>query len=266
MVRSTQRPALLELSNDGRYSEVLNWSAEILAERPLDSEALLFRGIAHFYLALAEVGGEDPGPRLDQAIVALRRARLSPDLRYRDEAAYLLGKAYYHKGHYFHDLAIRYLTESLDNGYEGADAHEYLAMASVRSGALEAGIEHFNAALERRPSDLLHLSVGQLLDRLGRSDEAAEHFQAAVASAGDTALEIRARFMLGAVLLQSERYTEAREQYQQILVLAPESADAHLFLGDAYAGLGEVVQARAEWRRARNIDQQHHGANLRLRG
>jgi tetratricopeptide (TPR) repeat protein len=265
LLRPSRQPALRELSNEGRYAEVLNWSAEILADKPLDSEALLFRGIAHFYLALAEADRLDPVPRLDQAIIALRRARLDSELRYRDEAAYLLGKAYYHKGPYYYDLAIRFLTESLEHGYEGSDTHEYLGMALVRSGAPESGVEHFHAALQRRPSGLLYLSVGQLLERLGRYQEAERHFQAA-AGAGDETLEIRARFMLGALLLQGGRYADAGEQYQRILEVAPGSADAHLFLGDAYAGLGNVVRARAEWRRARNIDQQHHGANLRLRG
>jgi tetratricopeptide (TPR) repeat protein len=261
----SRQPALLELSNEGSYAEVLSRSAEVLAQRPLDAEALLVRGVAHFYLALAEADRLDPVPRLDQAIIALRRARLNGELRFRTEAAYVLGKAYFHKGPYFYDLAIRFLRESLEQGYDGADVHEYLGMALVRFGAPESGIEHFRSALQRRPSGLLYLSVGQLLERLGEHQEAERHFQAA-ASAGDEALEIRARFMLGALLLQGDRYAEAGEQYQRILEVAPGSADAHLFLGDAYAGLGNVVRARAEWRRARNIDQQHHGANLRLRG
>ena len=265
VVRPGRQPALLELSNAGSYAEVLGRSADILAQQPLDAEALLFRGIAHFYLALAEVERVDPVPRLDQAIVALRRARLAGELRYRREAAYVLGKAYYHKGPHYYDLSIRFLTESLEQGYEGADTHEYLGMALVRSGAPESGVEHFRTALQRRPSGLLYLSAGQLLERLGRHEEAERHFQAA-AGAGDEALEIRARYMLGALLLQGGRYTDAGEQYQRILALVPGSADAHLYLGDAYAGLGNAAQARAEWRRARNIDQQHHGANLRLRG
>ena len=72
--------------------------------------------------------------------------------------------------------------------------------------------------------------------------------------------------MLGALLLQRGRFADAGEQYQRLLDLVPDSADARLFLGDAYAGLGDNARARAEWRRARSIDQRHHGANLRLRG
>ena len=268
-LRPARRPELRELSNEGRYGEVLNWSAEILADQPLDSEALLFRGIAHFHVALAAdrvgSGRVRPGSGLDEAIVALRRARLDENLRYRNEAAYVLGKAYYHKGSYYYESAIRYLTESLRGGGARDDVHEYLGMAHVRTGDLDTGMEHFSIALERTPNALLYLSVGQLLQRMERPEEALQHFEAAVEHAQDQAVETRARFMLGALLLENHRYTAARDQYQQILEIDPASADAHVFLGDAHAGLGQVVQARAEWRRARSIDEQHHGANLRLR-
>lgn len=269
MVHAVRRPALVELSNDGSYAEVLDRSADILAQRPLDAEALVLRGIAHFYLALAEAERTDPIPRLDQAIIALRRARLKRELRYRTEAAYVLGKAYYHKGRHYFDLAVRFLTESLEQGYDAADTHEYLGMALVRSGAPERGLEHFRSALQRRPSGPLYLAAGQLLERLGRWEEAERQFRAAAETGGEAgggALEIRARFMLGALLLQRGRFADAGEQYQRLLDLVPDSADARLFLGDAYAGLGDNARARAEWRRARNIDQRHHGANLRLRG
>jgi tetratricopeptide (TPR) repeat protein len=272
MLRPSRQPALRELSNEGRYAEVLNWSAEILADKPLDSEALLFRGIAQFYLALAADEGvavgrdTEPDAGLDSAIAALRRARLDRDLRYRSESAYLLGKAYYHKGGFYYDAAIRYLTESLDNGHEPADVREYLGMAYVRTGDLDTGMEHFSTALQRQPNALLYLSVGQLLARMSRPDEALEHFRAAVDAAGDQEMEVRARLMLGEVLLHHGEYAPARDQFQQILEIVPGSADAFVFLGDAYAGLGDVVQARAQWRRARGINRQHHGANLRLRG
>ena len=60
-------------------------------------------------------------------------------------------------------------------------------------------------------------------------------------------------------------FDQAANEFRQILQLAPASADAHVFLGDAQLGMGDPVAARAEWRRARNIDVNHHGANLRLR-
>lgn len=272
LLRPSRQPALRELSNEGRYAEVLNWSAEVLADKPLDSEAWLFRGIAHFYLAVAPddgaAGGTGTaaGAGLDAAIAALRRARLDEDLRYGNESAYLLGKAYYHKGGFYYGAAIRHFTEALQGGHEPPDVREYLGMAYVRMGDLDTGMEHFATALQRQPNALLFLSVGQLLARMSRPEDALEHFHAAVDAAAEPEIEVRARLMLGKVQLEHGRYAAARDQFQQILEIVPGSADAFVFLGDAYAGLGDIVQARAQWRRARSIDRQHHGANLRLRG
>jgi tetratricopeptide (TPR) repeat protein len=258
------QPELLELSNQGRYSEVLNWTADILSERPLEPEALFFRGVAHFYLSLAEMDRGNISPRLEQTIIALRRARLTTEFRYRKEAAYLMGKAYYHKGLEYYNLAISYLNESLEQGYQGEDTNEYLGMAYVRSGDLKNGLIHFLAALEENKTGVLHMSIGEILLKLDEREKAAKHLESAVINARSQELEIRARQMLGELLLRSGNLVAAGQQFQQIIAKAPESADAHLFLGDVYLEMGNSVRAQTQWQRARSIDDRHHGANLRL--
>ena len=265
LLQAEPRQTLVELSNAGRYDEVLSRSAVVLGDRPLDSTTLLLQGIAHFYRAVAAAAEEEREPHLDQAIVSLRRARLDPNLRGGNEAVYLLGKAYFHKGRYYYDQAMSYLEQSLAAGYDAADTYEYLGLVHMRSGQLETGLQHFNRALERRPTDLLYIAVGQIYQQLGRFDEAVTHFRSAVTDTTDPALEIRTRFLLGGVLLRQARFAEAHDQYREILQRSPRSADALVYLGDAYAGLGDPAGARAAWRQARNLDPLHHGANLRLR-
>ena len=208
----------------------------------------------------------EPDAGLDSAITALRRARLDGTCATAASRPTCSARPYYHKGGFYYEAAIRYLTESLGNGHEPPDLREYLGMAYVRTGDLDTGMEHFSTALQRQPNALLYLSVGQLLVRMSRPDAALKHFRAAVDASADQEVEVRARLMLGEVLLEHGEYAAARDQFQQILEIVPGSADAFVFLGDAYAGLGDVVQARAQWRRARGINRQHHGANLRLRG
>lgn len=264
VLQTKTQPELLELSNQGRYSEVLNWTADILAERPLEPEALFFRGVAHFYLSLAETDHGSISPRLEQAIIALRRARLTDGFRYRKEAAYLMGKAYYHRGLEYYNLAISYLNESLEQGYQGEDTNEYLGMAYVRSSDLENGLIHFLAALDENKTGFLHMSIGEIFLKLDEREKAANHFESAVFHARSQELEIRARYMLGEILLNGGNLVAAGEQFKQIIAKVPESADAHLFLGDVYLEMGNSVQAQTQWQRARGIDDRHHGANLRL--
>jgi tetratricopeptide (TPR) repeat protein len=256
---------LLQLSNAGRYAEVNERAAVVLANDPLDTNTLLFDGIAHFYGAIAEGGAELRVARLDAAIRSLRRAMLNEGLAHTAEVEYLLGRAYFQKGRYYYDLSVKYLSQSLEKGYEGADTHEYLGMAYLRLEQMPDALRHFEVALAQQPSDLLYLSVGQIYRSLGESAAATTALRTAVELTGDQSLELQARFLLGELYLETQAHAEAAEQFTRILELAPQSADAHVFLGDAYLGSGDPVAARAEWRRARNIDVNHHGADLRLR-
>ena len=261
----TPELSLLQLSNAGRYAEVNQRAAVVLAKNPLDANALLFAGVAHFYTALSEVAAELREQRLDAAIVSMRRALLVDERVHAAELDYLLGRAYFHKGRYYYDLSVKYLTLSFEKGYEGADTHEYLGMAFLRLEQMADALHHFQQALARRPSDLLYLSVGQIYRSLQEYDDAAAALRRALELTQDQSLELQARFLLGEVYLETGGYSEAEVQFSRILEIAPQSADAHVFLGDAHLGGGDPVAARAHWRQARNIDLNHDGANLRLR-
>ncbi len=262
---NTPEPSLVQLLNAGQYAEVADQSAATLASDPLDAEALVLGGIAHFYLAVSEVAAEERDRRLNRSIALLRRARLDEELPYEPLTAYVLGSVYFQKGRYYDDLSVKYLLESLEKGYEGADTHEYLGMAYERLEQVSDALHHFELAIDKRPTDLLYLSVGQIHRRLERFSAAATALDMAIELSTEPSSELQARFMLGEVYLALERFDEAANEFSHILELAPGSADAHVFLGDAQLGMGDPVAARAEWRRARNIDVNHHGANLRLR-
>ena len=265
---NTPEPTLVQLLNAGQYADVADRSSARLSSNPLDGDALVLGGIAHFYLAVSEVAAEERDRQLNQAIVLLRRARLEEELPHAPLTAYVLGSAYFQKGRYYDDLSVKYLLESLEKGYEGADTHEYLGMAYERLEQVSDALHHFELAIDKRPTDLLYLSVGQIHRGLDRFGAAAGALEQAVALSAQRSTELQARFMLGNVYLALERFDEAAGEFSHILELDPGAAgaaDAHVFLGDAQQGMGDPVAARAEWRRARNIDPEHHGANLRLR-
>ncbi len=51
----------------------------------------------------------------DKAVVSLRKALVFNDKNLTSEIYYVLGKAYYHKGHFYTDLAVKYLELSIAN-------------------------------------------------------------------------------------------------------------------------------------------------------
>jgi tetratricopeptide (TPR) repeat protein len=255
--------SLSDLWQNRLYDEVISRCDAQLRGNPLEPMTLAYRGFAYFYKAVSEVTLEERIPYLDEAIVSLRRSKLDPADSWNAEADYILGKAYYHKGKYYYDLTLDYLQAALAAGYQREDIYDYLGLAATQLDLLEEGLEYFQTALEINPTDLLLLTVGQSYLQLERSKEAEEYLLRSVNKTEDTAVEIRARFLLGQMYFDREDYFKAEDQYSEILKLDSDSSDAHYYLGEIYSKMNDPVRARAEWRRALAIDPSHYGARLR---
>lgn len=245
-----------------KYEQVIAAADEVLESDPLNANALSYKGFASFYAAVGENGAEERLPLLEEAIVALRRAKLA-GAPFAGETDYVLGKAYFHKGKYFYDLAIRYLERALAKGYAQRDSREYIGLASTHLGDFEKGLASFLEAMTSDESDVLLLTIGQTYYQMKRTGDAVDYLLRALNKTEDRAIEKRARFLLGEIYLDRSELFKAEEQYGAIVRVDPRSADAHFFLGEVYAGLKDPIKARAEWRAALVIDPSHYGAKLR---
>ena len=250
---------------DTRYAEAVDAAELTLVRRPLDAEANLIRGVASLYAAIDGGSGVSSTDRLSTAIVSLRRALLDSRIAVAEPAAqYALGKAYYHKGYFYYDLAVRYLESSLALGYDGADTYEYLGLAYTELGD-PRGLEYFRHALTRRPSDLLHLKMATMLMDEGDVQGARRNLMQAIDLTDDTAIAQRARYELGAVYRALGELLLAEEQYRAIIAGDGRAADAHFYLGEIYSQQGDSDRALAQWRAARELDPNHRRAIERLR-
>lgn len=270
------------LISERRFAEAAEAAEVTLANRPLDPEANLIRGVAALYQSIAagrapqEPGAASAdyrgaamradGALLSTAVTSLRRALLDARIAVAEPAAqYALGKAYYHKGYFYYDLAVRYLEGSLALGYDGADTYEYLGLAYTELGD-PRGLEYFRHALARRPSDLLHLRMAAMLADAGDLQGARDNLIRAVLLTDDPAIEQRARYELGAVYRALDEPASAEEQYLAIIAADQRAADAHFYLGEIHAKQGDADRARAAWREAEKLDPRHRRAIERLRG
>jgi tetratricopeptide (TPR) repeat protein len=261
-VKTTSRD-VFELWNEGQYGEVANISAHTLSRRPLDRRALIFYGFAQYYLAYYEKALEEKIPLLDEAIFSLRKAKLVPGDSYSSQIDYILGQAYYHKGSFYYDLTIKYIESSLDEGYIGRDTYEYLGLAHGGVGNPEGEVEFFLKASQRRPTDLLLLSVGKAYYKLKDFDKAEDYLLRSLNKTSDRDIEKECRFALAEIYIQMNDFLKAESQYKAIVKLDSRSAVAHFQLGEIYYRMNDIVRARSQWRKTLSIDPTHHGAKLR---
>ena len=166
-------------------------------------------------------------------------------------------------------------------------AYENMAQAQREHGRLPESEANYRHALTLAPAHspgyeaIIHNSLGMVLDREGKDDEARRHFVEAVrlspgfaegqinlanslASSGATtdaiphfqaaiALKpdyIEPRVGLGAVLLREGKPAAAIPEYREALRLDPRLAEAHNGLGGALAMEGQSDAAMAEYQEA----------------
>jgi tetratricopeptide (TPR) repeat protein len=254
---------LAELWQDRLYDEIIQRADSTLKSQPLAAEALAYRGFSCFYKAVSEGNLEERIPYLDQSITSLRRLMLEKSNPWPLETDYVLGKAYYHKGKYYYDLSLHYLQRALAGGFQAGDIYDYLGLAATQLERNEEGLAYFQKALEVNPTDLLLLMIGQSYHDLGRLVEAEEYLLRALNKTEDPVIEAKCRFLLAQMYFDRKEYFKAEKEYLAVLARDPDSAEAHFYLGEIYAGLNDTVKARAEWRKTLLIDPSHYGAKLR---
>jgi tetratricopeptide (TPR) repeat protein len=255
--------ALSELWQDRLYDEIIQRADSTLKSQPLAPEALAYRGFSYFYKAVSEGHLEERIPYLDESIASLRRLKLERSNPWPLETEYVLGKAYYHKGKYYYDLSLYYLQRALAGGFQAGDIYDYLGLAATQLERNEEGLAYFQKALAVNPTDLLLLMIGQNYHDLGRLQEAEEYLLRALNKTEDPVIEAKCRFLLAQMYFDRKEYFKAEKEYLAVLARDPNSAEAHFYLGEIYAGLNDKVKARAEWRKTLLIDPSHYGAKLR---
>ncbi len=127
-----------------------------------------------------------------------------------------------------------------------------LGYAMQRSGRLDEAAAHFEKALQIRPDDymsLLYLGVVRFYQ--GRVPEAMEYAQAAIRSQPDSA---KAHNLLGMVLANQNRNEAALDEMRRASELAPTDADIRNDLGLALARLGRIPEAIEEFHEALRLN------------
>lgn len=261
------RVDLASLWNSQRYTELIKAADDELNNNPMDGTALVFDGFSSFYAGITQVALDDKLQYIEKSISALRRALLLAHPPYVAQIHYVLGKAYYQKGQYFTDLAIKHLKIALDMGYKPDDIYEYLGLSYNRLGLFKDGVDWFLKAVRQNPTkDVLYLTIAQTYFQMGDSGQATQYVDRAISASSDDFLVQKAMFLLGDIYRKEGNLAAAEREYQKIVSSNPQSSDGHFYLGETYSAMGDRARARAEWREALRIDPNNEAAYNRLRG
>jgi tetratricopeptide (TPR) repeat protein len=256
-----------ELWNNRLYPQTFDMSREMLETEPLNYEALILRGFSAYQLSLAQITDSEKTEYIEIAENCLRNALLVKANTKMDGAIYyVLGKTYYTRGEEYADLAVQSLEASKQRGFKIEDMDEWLGLAYAGMRDYEKSVRAFEEAAQYHepPPDALLLSIAKSYASMGDTGAAIAYFLRCVETSKDYKAAQTARFSLGEIYFQQENYAEAEKQYVSVLNDFGESAEAHYRLGEIYAANNNLIRARAEWRKAVQIDPAHKPSRSQL--
>ncbi|MDD7451693.1 MAG: tetratricopeptide repeat protein [Treponema sp.] len=247
------------------YAAVYEACTQKLLKQPYNNLALTFKGYAGFYLSVSQVDSSVARDYLDEAIFNLRVALQSARKSVIPQLKYMLGKCYFYKNtlssyYYYADLAVNYLVEAQDSGYKSDDIFEYLGLSYASLGKTSESIAAFTEALLVRESDSLLVSIAEQYSKAGQKSAAKQYLHRVITQDDDESLVLRSRLLLARIYVEEKDFSSARKEFEAILQKNENSADAHYGLGVVYEQQGDLVRARAEWRKALRLQINHPDA------
>jgi len=285
--KSIERKQLLEAWENKDFASAYSASLAALEAKPMDYFLLTTNGFSAFQVGISQPSNSDMLEYLDKSIWALRKAVQLKDAANDGRVFYVLGKAYYHKGEDFYDLAIKNLETAQDMSYDAADIPEYLGLAYFAIGDYRSSVEAFTRALtaDAEPSDKLLLAIARAYMALSaiktadnspigeinaaylalnETETARAYLMRCVEISRDINAIVTARFLLADIYITAGNLDAAETQYLAILDSTGDNAEAYYQLGELYLRKGDNTRARAYWRQSRAADPAHQKARIRL--
>ena len=147
---------------------------------------------------------------------------------------------------------LRDVTETIKKKLESASGaaakrwHLKLGIASFFLGYTGDAVEH----LKQAEGALANYYLGEIARTEGELGQAEASYRRSLAC--DPANQ-NAHMHLGMVLQDQKHYPEAIRQFKEAIRLEPNESSAHYHLGSVYKQLGRTAEARAEYRKVREI-------------
>lgn len=254
--------------NNPDYENVYKTSELILKKDPFNNAALTYHGYAAFFMAVSQLDTSSAQDYLDESINSIRLALLNANKSLIPQLEYMLGKTYFYKNtitsYYYADLAVKYLTMAKNDGYKTDDIAEYLGLSYASLGMTMESIASFTEALLVRESDSLLLSIAEQYNKTGQNKAASQYLYRIINASENDDIVVKSKTLLGNILLEDEDFDSAEVEFSDVLAKNENSADAHYGLGVIYEKRGDMVRARAEWRRALRIQANYQPAMQKL--
>lgn len=178
-------------------------------------------------------------------------------------------KFYVESGHVYSqcemwERAIYFCQRTLDYQPDNAEMYRQLAGLYHQVGDYKAESQMMHRLLIKQPDQANakgHYQLGQLMERQGADDKAAQCYEQAIARSQQF---VKAYHALAKLWRRQGKHSRVIPLLEQVALLAPDSANVQQQLGRAYRQSGQMELAIDCFRRAIQLDVNMHWAHMGL--
>ncbi len=155
--------------------------------------------------------------------------------------------------------ADKWFSKSLEFNPANAQARYYLGRAKYNENRFEEAVQAFEQCLQLDPKNVkAQDNLGLSLEGLGRTDAAIAAYRKAIQWQSELPLKSSRPYLdLGALLIASDRPSEAIQPLQAAAQIDPKDPAVHRQLGKAFFHLQRLSDARNELETATQLDPQN---------
>lgn len=270
---------LLFLWDNKEYKEVIDYAENGLKKNRFDFNLNLLLGFSYFYYSLMLNDSYLKNQFLDNAIERLRfLMSISGDVPM-GSLYYILGKAYSHKGEYYSDLSVKYLSKALyssnfDFMSVKEDIFEYLGYSYQLLKDYDSSLKFFEKAYQENKSDIVLWSLAYVNYKKGNIDKSVgyinkflqEESESLKNERSDDNLMQKVYLLYGDIYLEKGAYEDAFDCYDKVLKINSLNPNVYVKIGDVYIKRDkDYPKARKYWREALSINPYLEEAMERLK-
>ena len=248
---------------DGNYTVVINEGGPLLSKKPYNPRLLRYMGEAYYYIS-SNLTGKEKNETLAQSIKLLRKSFVLSDGNIIPRYYFILGMAYFDRGIGYYELAAKYLTKAIKEGYVNKKSYEIIGLCYYRLKVYDNAIMYFKKAMEVSQKDVTRLFLASSYKEKGMYESAMREFSYLIKNTKDDAILEEALSQSAWIDIKEERYGEAKKKLEKVLEIDSNSDFAHYLLGNIYEREGNIISARKEWRTALKINPKNIEAIKKL--
>lgn len=267
--RERQMQAINDYWKASNYDQVLDKVKLYLEDFPNDSQAMLLQAFAQFNVIFLENTDKTSIniETLWEITSIIRRALvIDPDIAWKREAYYILGKAYYVLSKNNLNKSVEYFDRAKKLGFEASDINDFLIAALKDMGDYDTAEQILHQSIKSNPKFEYYVVLLNMYLERQQNNLIFDTISSAKQYIDSEKEEEILNIIHARNYINIDKLADAEKILREIIESNSKSAEAYFYLGNIYEIQQKMIEARFNWRQAYKLKPTWETVIVKLKG